>query len=119
MSLPMIKNRYNAKAIAFGLGETNDGKPQIGVMFEIVDHPDFPGEQITWFGYFTEKTEDRTIESLQHMGWQGDDLTELAELAGDDATRVLPTPVSIVCEPDTYDAKTKLKAQGVNQLGGG
>lgn len=118
MSLPMQKSKYNAKAVAASLGKTNEGKPQIGITCEVIDHPDHVGETITWFGYFTEKTEDRTIESLQHFGWTGDDLSELADLDAEACARLLPTPVSLVCEPDEYDGRVKLKVQWVNKLGG-
>ena len=39
------------------------------------------GNSITYFGFFTDKTMKRTIESLRYIGWEGDDLAELPTLA--------------------------------------
>lgn len=118
--LPLVKANYNAKAVAcsFGIVEDN-GNRQIGVMFEVVDHPDLSGETQMWFGFFSEKTEYRTIESLQHMGWLGDDLVELADLDAEACARLLPNVVTLVCEPNTYKDKTTLSVRWVNKLGGG
>lgn len=53
-------------------GETKDGNPQVAVTFAILDGSQ-QGRRSTWFGYFTEKTTKRTIESLRYCGFKGDD----------------------------------------------
>ncbi len=120
MSLPMIKARYLARAVgcSFGTAESSNNT-QIGVQFEIVDHPDFTGESITYIGHFTDRTTDRTIESLQYLGWKGDDLTELDNLDAGACAHFFPNVVELDCGPDTYRDKTTLKVQWVNQPGGG
>ncbi len=118
--LPQIKAKYQAKAVSCGFGTAeSSGNTQIGITFEIVNHPEFAGETITWLGHFTDKTSERTIESLQYMGWRGDDLSELDNLGPEQCAALLPSAVQIVCEPDTYKDKTTLKVQWVNQIGGG
>lgn len=119
MSLPMQKARYTAQAIGVSFGISSNNNNQIAIGFEIVDNPEFGGETITWIGHFTDKTAERTIESLQHAGWQGDDLSDLAERSESDIRAILPTVVQLVCEPEEYDGETRLRVQWVNRLGGG
>jgi hypothetical protein len=64
---------HRARPIDCVLGMTGTGKEQVGVLFELVDNP---AERITWYGYFTDGTFERTIESLRYLGWQGNDLLE-------------------------------------------
>lgn len=119
MSLPMQKAKYNAKAVASSFGTSSKGNTQIAVTVEVVEHPDLAGSEITWLGHFTEKTTDRTIESLQHMGWQGDDLSELDQLDEAACAKLLPDTIEIVVAPEEYDGDVNLKVQWVNKPGAG
>ena len=47
---------YQATAVDASLGETKDGNPYVVVTFELAG-----GEQVPWFGHFTEK---RSIRRL-------------------------------------------------------
>lgn len=99
--------RHIAKAIEWKLGLTSTGKEQIGVLFQLQD-----GQTITWYGYFTENTVDRTLESLEYMGWDG---VDIADPKGLDANEV-----QLVVEPETNDeGKTFPKVRWVNRIGGG
>lgn len=100
---------YNAKAVEAELGFTNGGKEQVAVLFEIVDG-EHKGQRITWHGYFTEKTTDRTLESLMHCGWDGEDASKLEG--------VTKNVVSIVVEQEEYDGKMRAKVQWVNKTAG-
>jgi hypothetical protein len=119
MTLPMEKITLRAKAISTSLGVADNEKAStfIAVGFEAVE--EYAGETITWLGYFTEKTTARTIESLQHMGFQGDDLVQLEDAGADACLELLPAVVDLVCEPEEYDGKWTLKVQWVNRSGGG
>jgi len=68
--------RHKARAVEAALGYTKGGKEQVAVLFEILDGDD-AGQQITWYGFFSEKTEERTLEALQHCGWEGADIGNL------------------------------------------
>lgn len=99
--------RYKAKAIEWKLGMTSTGKEQIGVLFQLED-----GSAITWYGYFTENTTERTLESLEYMGWDGNDITNPQGLDTNE--------VQLVVEHETGDdGKTYAKVRWVNRIGGG
>ena len=103
---------YRAKAISHVLGESkNKGTPQSQVAFEL-SQEGYEGQRIDWLGYYTEKTEDRTLESLRIAGWTGDDLSA-AELPG-----LGSTEVDLVIENEEWEGKTRSKVQWVNKPGG-
>lgn len=108
--------RYKARAIEGALGETSGGKEQVAVLFEIVEG-DYQGQQMTWYGYFhgadsskAQKNAKRTLESLRHCGWKGDDLTDLSGLGANE--------VQIVVEQEEYEGKIRTKIAWVNKCGG-
>lgn len=103
MSIP--DGVYAARAISAALGETKGGKPQIAVEFELTDVPDGTRPHRTWYGNFTDATQDRTIESLRVCGWTGDDLTDV-QVSAD---------VSLVIETEEYEGKARQKIQWVNR----
>lgn len=126
MSLPLEKATYRAIAIATALDQSSQKNTKyIAVNFEIVDDDHYAGETPqAWKGYFTEKTEARTVESLQHMGYQGDNMEDFASLDREGCSRLLPGVVEIVCEPESFvgddgNERTVLKVQWVNRVGGG
>jgi hypothetical protein len=107
----MLENgNYRARAIQGVLSETKGGKEQVAVEFELLDEG-FVGQKITWYGYFTEKTWERTIKSLRACGWYGDDISQLDGLSANE--------VSLVVEREEYEGKVRAKVQWVNSLDGG
>lgn len=108
------KRFYQARAVQGQLGETAGGKPEVAVSFDILTEG-ATHAQLTWHGYFTEATEERTIESLRIAGWKGDDLSVFSEgfAFPDDAPEV-----SLVVEDETYEGKLYTKVQWVNRAGG-
>ncbi len=121
MSLPMVpKAKYTARAIgsSFGIAESSNNY-QVGIPFRIVEG-EHANEEIIWFGHFTEKTEERTLESLTHLGWTGDMLTDLEALDEEGAAKMLPDLVEIVVEVEAdRDGVDRLKVRWVNKIGGG
>ena len=109
--------RYTAKVIDYGIGETKDGNPQAAVTFSFQDS-ESKNRVMTWYGHFTDKTIEKTIDSLLICGLKGNDPRELGKgLEGGalDTNR----EVSIVVEHDqTQDGKTIAKVRWVNRLGG-
>jgi hypothetical protein len=92
-------------------GESSkSGTPQVVVNFEVLEGPE-QGRRIAWFGYFTDKTVNRTIESLRFCGFKGDDLA----LA---VTQKLDQEVQIAVAHEEYDGKPQAKVRWVNRAGG-
>lgn len=102
--------KYVARAQNAELGYTQNGTEQVGVPFRIVEGPQ-EGQTITWYGFFSDKCVDRTLQSLRHCGWKGDDLTDLSTVGDED--------VELDIIHDTHQGKTKAKVAWVNQIGGG
>src|SRR5690606_28336352 len=102
----IAKGTYTAKAIEWKLGVTSRGTEQIAVLFQLES-----GEQITWYGYFTEKTTERTLDALEYMGWDGVDITDPVGLDRND--------VRLVIDHETgEDGKTYARVKWVNRIGG-
>lgn len=108
--------KYPAICRSIQFGETSTGKEQAAIEFELIgDHAD-SGQSITAFLFFTEKTLSRTVESLRHLGWTGDDLSELPALAADGK---LGQEVEIVVDHEEYEGKVSAKVKWINRPGGG
>jgi len=106
----MLPNgKYRARAKGAALGMSGTGKEQIGVEFEVLTEG-HTGESITWYGFFTEDTTERTIKSLRTCGWAGVDLDNLD---GIDANEV-----EIDVEEETYKGTTSAKVKWINKPGG-
>lgn len=67
---------YTGRVTAWELGYTGNGDPQVVVVMQPIDSD----EVVPWYGFFTEKTRDRTIKTLRDLGWVGDDVTDLDSL---------------------------------------
>lgn len=101
------KGTYTAKAIDWKLGLTSTGKEQIAVLFRLED-----GRGITWYGYFTEKTTERTLDALEHMGWDGEDIANPVGLDRNEVRLVIDHEVS------EQDGNTYARVKWVNRMGG-
>jgi hypothetical protein len=111
MSTPRIPaGTYRARCKSAELCLTSSGKEQIQAMFELID-PDFDKETVPWWGFFTEKTAERTMQSLRYCGWRGDDITDLDGVTANE--------VEIVVEHNDYNGKVNARVAWVNRIGSG
>lgn len=117
--LPLQKITVNGIARASSYGESEKGNTQLGVTFEVVDHEQYNGSAITAMLHFTDATAERSIESLMHMGWDGEELSDLAGLDEEGCAKLLPNVVQLVCEPEEYEGKWTLKVKWINRPGAG
>lgn len=103
---------YRGRAVEGALGETKTGKEQVAVRFALIGDGLAP-TQLTWYGYFTDKTTATTFRALRSAGWTGTDLADLAELSGE-------TPeVELVIEHETDpEGKVRARIRWVNGIGG-
>jgi len=116
MSNSLIAGKYRAKPISAGLGFTKGGdqsppKECVAVRFEVTEG-ELTGEQITWYGYFTDAAQQYTMANLRTCGWTGDDLYDLSSIDG-------TGDVSIVLVDDDFNGKVTLKVKYINAPGGG
>lgn len=102
---------YRAQALQGALAKTKTGKEQVGVLFQLMDEEGNPTHTITWFGYFTEKTLERTIESLRLCGWHGDDVSNLEGLTDNE--------VDLVIKQEEYEGTRTPRVRWVNARGSG
>jgi hypothetical protein len=105
-----VQTEQGAAWAQFGKSQ-NKGTLQVYVAFAVLDGP-YAGRRLGWFGYFTDNTVERTIESLRLCGLKGDDLAAAV-------TGPLDQEVQLVVEHETYDGKTRAKVVWVNAPGGG
>lgn len=97
--------KYRARAVEGDYGVAQTGTEQVAILFELLD----TGEQITWYGYLSDRAADRTIESLITCG-----VTDLQTLAG-----LGSEEVELDIEHDTYNGTTRARVKWVNRLGSG
>lgn len=82
------RGTYKARAVEGALGKTGTGKEQVGVLL-CITAGEYEGTTITWYGYFTDKTIERTMEALRVLGWSTDDLSDLAGIDANEVSIVV------------------------------
>jgi hypothetical protein len=103
--------RYLARAVDAQLGFTQTNKEQVAVQFEIQEG-EHQGKCLTWYGFFTEKTEKITLKALRTCGWQGDDITDLSGVTSNEVSLVVENEVD-------RENKTRPRIRWVNDVNGG
>jgi hypothetical protein len=101
-----MNGKFKARAKEAQFGHSSTGKEQIAVMFELSG--EHAGRTLTWFGYFTDETVDRTFESLRHCGWDTDNIVDALGQIG-------ANEVELVVEEETYEGKTRDRVKFVNR----
>jgi hypothetical protein len=92
-------------------GTKDNGNDFVMIRFQISSGDD-AGNEITWWGFFTDKTKERTIEALRHAGctFPGNDITNLEGLGS--------RHVELDIGHEEYNGQTRAKINWVNSLGG-
>ena len=107
-----MKGKYEATPEDWQFAVAESGTEYVLVRFRI----DSTGDHAYWRGFFTDKTWQRTIESLQHCGWDGVELSTLDDMA---AMNGMGTKsVELVLEEEEYKGELRTKVAWVNPLGG-
>lgn len=101
---------HRARAVEGGLDASKNGTEQMAVRF-LITEGEFKGRYITWFGFFTDKTTDRTLEALRYCGWHTDDLTNLDGITDNDVDLVIE-------DEQAEDGEWRSRVRWVNQPGG-
>jgi hypothetical protein len=99
---------YRATATnEFNFQQAKTGSQYLRLYFRLIDNPEVT---IGWSGFFTEKTQARTLEALRACGWRGDDLSQLSFPAGNE--------VLLVIEDEEYEGKLHSRVAFVNSIRG-
>jgi len=96
---------YRAKAVRAEIGESRNGTPFAAVTFRLESQDD----TVTWYGYLTEKTTERTLRSLRIAGWKGNDVRTV------EADGALPDVVELVIHDEEYNGNVSARVQWVNK----
>jgi len=106
--MEIANGKYRAKARQGVLDEVGEGTPRVAVEF-ILSDADWQGQGITWHGYLTDKTYERTVLGLRYCGWEGDDLSDLSGIDKNE--------VELVIENETNDdGATYPRVRWVNKV---
>lgn len=76
-----MRCKARARPGEFEFGHAGTGIPQVGVRIDLLDG-ELQGQIVTWYGYFTEKSQDRTLDQLEIAGWNGADGNDFVNLTG-------------------------------------
>lgn len=108
-----IKALGRGRTLAYGgIGKNNTPAAQVG--FELLE-PIGETKMVNWAGFLTPAAEKRTTESLQSMGWSGNDPDELEPLM---EAGKLSKVVELVLEEEEWKEKRYWKVRFVNNVGG-
>ncbi len=99
----IAEGKYVATPIKAELATTSKGTDYVGVTFTVEGQ----GEKIVWSGWLTDKTTDRTLEALRTMGWEGEEITELA---------TVNRTVNITVSHEEYNGEVRPRVQWINPV---
>lgn len=99
-----------AKAHDWTLGEHGESGI-VAVSFKVKD-TDGVEKFMQWRGFFTDKTEERTIEALRYLGFTGDDVSVLVDRGGGELDK---NEVELVVEDEKYEGKIYPRVQFINK----
>lgn len=108
----MIPNgTYRARAVDIQFAFADTGTEQVAVTFELLDDGEHKGAKITWYGFFTDSAQTRTVEGLRTCGcaFEGGDITDTR---GFDKNEV-----DIVVQIESFQGKTQSRVRWVNARG--
>jgi hypothetical protein len=107
-----VSTEFGELACQFGHSKEK-GTPQVSVTLEVLRGP-HAGQRISWMGFFTDSTEERTLKALRVCGFDGDDLDKFADQRPSNE-------VQIVVEHEEYKGVVRAKVAWINDpsFGGG
>lgn len=102
--------KHPARAISHEYGITpNKGTKFVRVQFELLSG-EHSGQVVSWDGWFTEKTLERTMDSLENCGWDGVSLSNPQGIGSKDCV--------VDIEHEEHEGKTYARVKWVNRPGG-
>jgi len=108
--------KYPARLKDYWIGKTAAGLPQAELLFEFEAEGEI--RELMWFGSFKERARPHTIKALLYCGFQGSDLTALADGPARGALEV-GKEVSITIAKELDDKGTpRIRISWINPVGG-
>lgn len=102
----LTNTNYPARVIDKKLGQSDSGSEFIALLFEVTEG-ECKGQKASGRLFFTEKTIERTLESLEYCGWNGYSIAELDGLGSKE--------VEIVLDYEEYEGKQYLRVKWINK----
>jgi hypothetical protein len=107
--------RYAVKALGYEIGKSAvKGTMQVGILLQILEG-DHRGKRVPMYLYFTDKTYERSVETLRTLGWKGTDIRK-GEGIG---TAVAEAVVDWDEKPDPKTGQKRLRVAFINRPGAG
>ncbi len=115
----MQTGTFPARVTDYGIGETQEGEPQVFLTFAVA----FPtgDETMTKYGSLKEgKGRDFTLKMLLAVGYAGSDLSDLLDGPDGGAGPVkIGAEAQVVCQEHTWKERTTIQIAFVNRPGAG
>lgn len=108
--------KFRARAVVGSaqLGVAGSGTEQVACQIELLEGPD-KGAVLPWYGFFTPSTEERTLESLRYLGWEGDNILDLSTIGGPDA----PDVIAVLEDEANDQGEVRTRVRWINKVGSG
>jgi hypothetical protein len=108
----ITEGKHPARALGYEFGITpNTGTRYIRISFEVTSG-EHAGQSVTWNGWLTEKTLERTLDSLECTGWDGASISNPVGIGSADC-------VIDVEHEESNDGKRFARVKWVNRPGAG
>jgi hypothetical protein len=79
---------YRVKCVAAKIGWAGTNSEQIGLRLKITEGQ-HEGTMLTYYGFFSDKTEEHTMKAMRALGFAGDDVSNLSSMYNDEAIAVV------------------------------
>jgi hypothetical protein len=107
-----MKGTFTATPEDWQFGSSDNNNEYLLVKFRVEPG----GEIVYWRGFFTEKTWRRTVESLKHCGWDGQELASLDDMTAQNGMGT--SSVELVLDEEEYEGEMRTQVRWVNKIGG-
>jgi hypothetical protein len=105
----IAKGTYLARAVSCTTDTNADKTKECFVVKFSIDSGEHAGTELYYRGWLTEKTVDRTLDSLRYCGWDSDDVTDVLR-----PEIISRKQVSLSVEVDEYQGRLKNVVAWVN-----
>lgn len=101
---------YTAHCVNAQLGFSKKGSEQIIATFKISDE-NFKGREMTWYGSFSDKAMQYTLDAMKNCGFIGDDYSDLGSMTRNEISLVIGH------EANPNDGKIYARVKFINAIG--